>query len=442
MNVPVHKTLNRLLLPIAIGILISPLSMNSFAERSYTTGFSGEIRVESRWFHDSGAYDGQARNTGGIVFEPSFYIENERGWSFNITSFLRTDRADKNRDHTDLREAYFLLYGDIGDEEWELRLGVNEVFWGVSESANIVDIINQWDMVEDSFGKVKLGQLMAHFTLSGDWGAAELFYMPKHRLRVFPGKGGRLRGPHTVNNRLVEYESDGGDSHGDFALRYTLTAGIIDLGISFFDGNAREPLLCRKFKQAINGKIKSCKAPQDPEPTDRSDHVLELYPRYEKIRQYGLDISVPHGGFLYKFEAIKRTNSSNLFYNKDDYTAYVIGGEYTFYSLFGSSADLTIFGEFIHDARGALATSAFQDEIFLAGRVALNDFSGTEATLAILQDLNYASKSLSYEYQRRLTDDWLLKIEGLYLLKVDPNELVQYPTRRDSYINLSITYGF
>ena len=92
------------------------------------------------------------------------------------------------------------MFGGIGDNEWELRLGVDQVFWGVVESQRLVDIINQVDFVEHPDGTAKLGQPMAHATLSGDWGVLELFGLPYHRARTFSGRRGRLRLPLVIDD--------------------------------------------------------------------------------------------------------------------------------------------------------------------------------------------------------------------------------------------------
>ena len=49
------------------------------------------------------------------------------------------DRKDSQRTHADLRKPNDLVFGEIGDGEWELRLGVDRVFWGVTESQHLVD---------------------------------------------------------------------------------------------------------------------------------------------------------------------------------------------------------------------------------------------------------------------------------------------------------------
>ncbi len=144
------------------------------------TGFayqevSGRIGIESRWYPDTAAYRGQKSSTNSLVLQPQFYLEDDEGRSVTLTPFLRYDSADPERSHADLREAYVLLFGEAGDGQWELRVGVDQVFWGVAESRHLVDIINQVDLVDHPNEETKLGQPMIHATWSSEWGTAELF---------------------------------------------------------------------------------------------------------------------------------------------------------------------------------------------------------------------------------------------------------------------------
>ena len=153
---------------------------DAVADSEVIVEFSGRIGVDSQFFWQRGRPN-QRRQSYGVILEPEIYIENESGSSFNIKPFYRSDSADAHRQHGDLREAYFLTYGETDSGEWEIRLGIDQIFWGVAESTNIVNIVNQSDIVEDPFDKVRLGQPMAHLTLSTDWGITEFFLLPYHR---------------------------------------------------------------------------------------------------------------------------------------------------------------------------------------------------------------------------------------------------------------------
>ena len=402
----------------AVWISVAGFGNCASADSDSEFEFSGRIGIEGRSFTEPALYPAQNRSNGSIVMEPEVYFESAQGsgWSFNLVPFFRIDNADSNRSHSDLREAYFLWFGEAGDaSEWELRLGVDRVFWGVAESNHLVDIVNQTDLVEHPYDEIKLGQLMAHLTYSGDWGVAEIFAMPHHRLRTFPGRDGRLRSPFFVDNKQTSYESAAEEKHVDWAARYSHSIGYFDIGVSVFDGTSREPYL---------------------NPVDGI-----LIPHYEQIRQFGLDALMVAGPWLFKLEAIRRTGGRDLIGRENDYAAYILGGEYTFYSIFDSAVDLTLLGEWNKDERGANSTDDLNNDFFLAGRFMFNDVHNTAITVAAVKDTELDTSTLTIEFGRRLSDQWELDLEWVKFLKTDNKDIV-YGLRNDSYVALALTYNF
>ena len=354
-------------------------------------------------------------------WRPSSTLRTTAGRSFTVSPFFRYDATDPRRTHADLREAYLLLFGEIGEDEWELRLGIDRVFWGVAESRNLVDIVNQTDLVEHPDGMAKLGQPMVHATWYGDWGVAEFLALPYHRARTFPGRAGRLRAPILVDADRIVYEHGAGARHLDFAARYSHGFGPLDLGVSVFDGTSREPLLL---------------------PALGPRGVPVLVPIYEQIRQFGLDAQVTTGSWLLKLEAIRRAGARNREGIEQNYAAFVGGAEYTFYSVFDTAADLSILGELNHDTRGRHATNQIENDLFGAARLALNDVQSTEFLVSILGDMDTSTRAVTFEFNRRLSDQWSLQVEALALLSVDKADALVYPIRRDSFLALNLTYNF
>ena len=391
---------------------------------------SGRVAVESRWFPQTAAHGGQRAYNAGLVAEPKLYLQVAGSTGFTLAPFFRTDAADPARTHGDLREAYLLLSGPLGGSEWELRLGVDRVFWGVAEARHLVDIVNQTDLVDHPNEKTKLGQPMAHLTFSGDWGAAELFAISYHRLRPFPGRAGRLRPKFRIDNDLATYESGAKEWHLDVAARYSHSFGPLDLGLSLFDGTSREPVM----KPVVTGP---------------GEFVLA--PHYEQIRQFGLDAQLTVEAWLLKLEAIYRQGARNAVPNpadplnpgkEEDYAAFVVGGEYTFNGIFESDADLSLLAEWMIDGRRRRATNQYQNDLFLGARLAFNDVQGAEFIAGALLDLDTRTRTLNLEFNRRLTDSVSVKAEAVLLLQVDKADTIVHQTRRDSFIALNLTYSF
>ena len=285
---------------------------------------TGSLSAETRRFFRGAGHTGQGSQPNSLVAKPQLYLEHRAGWSFSLSPFYRFDNEDSRRTHADVHEAYALFLGLAGDAQWELRVGVDRVFWGVVESNNLVDIVNQVDLVEHPDEKSKLGQFMGHFTYAATWGVVELLGMPHHRQRTFPGRSGRLRFPWLVDADLATYESGAEERHVDVAARYSHTVGALDFGISAFEGTSREPFLI---------------------PTFWPGRDLVLAPHYPQIRQIGLDGQFTLGAWLLKLEGVRRTGMMNRLGREEPYSSFVLGAEYTFYSVFGLAPDITVLTE-------------------------------------------------------------------------------------------------
>ncbi len=380
------------------------------------------LSAETRIYPDSAAHPGQRSHASGLTGETTIYVEDDEGRSITVTPFYRYDAVDRERTHADLRDAYLLVYGEAGDGEWELRLGFDRVFWGVTESRSLVDIVNQTALTGSPGDETKLGQPMAHVTLSGEAGVFEAFAMTWHRPRTLPGRKGRLRGGMIVNNDGVSYESGAEEWHVDLAGRYSNSFGPFDVGLSVFDGTSRDPTLLPTLKG--------------------------LVPHYEQIRQFGLDAQYTSGPWLLKLEAIHRSGARNNRFDpangrfeEEDYAAFVTGAEYTIWSLWDTDADLSLIAEWNRDDRGRWATNAFENDLLLAARIGLNDEMSTEFFISVFSSLEDDSKVVSGEFKRRLDDNWFMSIEGTAYADVATSDIL-YDVRRDSFIGLNLDYSF
>lgn len=155
--------------------------------------FSGFVAGDIRIFANSPAFPEQRAH----ALSPSLLVQPEYRYEWNdgkdrltAVPFARLEYDDKKRRHFDLRELHWLHAGPT----WDLLFGVGKVFWGVTESRHLVDIINQTDLVEDPDAEDKLGQPLLKLALLRPWGTVTLFALPRFRERTFPGRKGRLRG--------------------------------------------------------------------------------------------------------------------------------------------------------------------------------------------------------------------------------------------------------
>ena len=244
-------------LAFCLGLLLS--SGNSVAE------FSGNVAVEAISFSEEAQFEDQFDENLTLSFEPKWdgnWNDGDDLWSVEL--FMRADDKDANREHADIRELLWLHID--GDNEW--RIGINTMFWGVTESQHLVDVINQIDAVEGIDGEDKLGQPMIHLKRYQDWGVLDFLLLPGFRERTFHAAEGRPRLSPVVDGDQAEYESSAGQQHIDYALRFSQTYNDLDLGVSWFDGTSRDPLLV---------------------PGTDSAGDLVLTPFYEQMTQIGID---------------------------------------------------------------------------------------------------------------------------------------------------------
>jgi hypothetical protein len=375
---------------------------------------SGSAAGELRIFPNEAAFAGQRDAT----LSPSFSLEPEVVYDWNdgddrltLVPFVRWDAHDDHRTHGDLREANWLHIGD----GWDLVAGIDKVFWGVTESRHLVDIINQDDAVEDIDGEDKLGQPMVNLNLIRDWGTTSLFVLPGFRERTFPDDNARLRGPLPIDDDPT-YESGAEDRHIDLAVRWSHTVEDWDIGLAHFHGTSREPRLI----SGLDGKGRPV-----------------FVPHYDQIDQTSLDLQFTRDAWLWKLEAMTRTGHG------DRFLAAVGGFEYTLFGIFETAADLGLLAEYLYDGRDedrAPATSA-DDDIFLGTRLALNDEQDTAVLAGAVVDRKSQATLFFVEAERRLGDSWRIELEGRVFLNVpgdDPLSGIQ----DDDFFTLRLTRFF
>ncbi len=386
----------------------------------------GKVTFGTRIFLDDPAHQGQKGDNFSLTFEPTIYSESAEGNSFTFTPFIMIDSVDSERTHVDIREAYYLTFGSMGESEWELRIGIDQVFWGTAESHNPVNVINQTDYVVHPNGESKLGQPMIHGTLAGDWGMLDAFILPYHRPRTFPGIKGRFRTalPVQTSRKTIRYASSKGRNHIDLAARYSNSLGALDFGVSYFDGTSRDPRL-------VPNPL--------PLPPDFNEPVpREWIQHYDLIKQFGLDLQLTLGAFLGKAEWITREEIKADNTRSRSHVS-VLGGEYAIYGIFESEADLTLFAEWNHDTGGQ---SLLQDDLFFAARYSFNDILDTDITVALIDDRDFDTKTLNIEFNRRLSDSFSLTVEAFKFLEDDPGDITSQQIVNDEYVALDLSFSY
>lgn len=371
----------------------------------------GSVVLEQRYFLQDPLFDSQRRANFSASAQAEIYKAfNDGNDSVLFKPFYRQDENDKERTHADIRELIWLHVGD----DWELRTGIGKVFWGQTESLHLVDVINQTDAIEAIDGEDKLGQPMVNLSLIRDWGTTSLYLLPYFRERTFAAGDGRPRFALEVDTDNPLYESNDEQRNVDWAVRWQNTFGYWDVGLSYFDGTSREPILIPQIDEMS----------------------ATLQPFYPQMQQAGVDLLAVKGAWLFKFEGITRKTKA------ENYTAFVGGFEYTKVGVFDSSFDLGWLIEYQHDSRDNLLLVPSQNDVMLGSRIVFNDVDGTEVLLGMVQDLDETSSRTGFiEASSRINDNWKWRLD-MWLFSSDLAQDPIYQYRRDDFVEISLEYYF
>jgi len=375
---------------------------------------AGQASLQTRYFPHVPSYVTQKNVTlsGSVTLEPEFVYELDHGNNrFTVIPFMRVDSDDKQRSHADLREFSWLHLAD----SWDLSVGISKVYWGVTESVHLVDIINQTDAVESVTGEDKLGQPMVHANIEKMWGTLSLFVLPAFRERTFTANNARLHGPLTVDTANPSYESNRKKRHVDAAARIAMIFADLDVAVSYFQGTSREPRLLFQIRAGQG----------------------VLVPRYDQISQTGLELQLTTDNTSWKGEGIMRTGHGSRFY------AGVAGFEHTLYAVGGSQTDIGVLVEYLYDGRDPrfAPPSIANHDVFAGLRLAMNDTQDTTMLLGGLWDHQTDAIFINVEAQRRMTDQLKLSLNARFFVnmtQVDPLFFV----RNDDFMELNFQWYF
>ena len=391
--------------------LLAGLSFALISTTLSAAEWSGNIALEARHFPHDALDSRQHDDNLSLSVQPEFYHQWDGGnQSFTFVPFARIDQGDDERSHADIRELTWLMAAD----NWELRVGIRKLFWGVTESQHLVDIINQTDGVENLDGEDKLGQPMINGAWITEHGTFDLFILPRFRERTFAGTEGRLRTIPRVDDDLTSYESSDEESHIDSAIRWSHILGELDVALSHFSGTSRDPIFT---------------------PTLNSQGELVLAPHYALIDQTGIELQTTIGDWLWKLEAIHRSAQG------ESYNASVAGFEYTLVGLFDSPFDLGLIAEYHYDNRGESATTPFEDDLFIGSRLTLNDAQSSEILAGVIVDLDEQSRFYTIEASRRLGEQFKLTLEARWFSNMESSDPL-FTLRSDDYLLMELVWYF
>ena len=389
------------------------LSFSSIAPMSFAVeNLSGYIGFERKQFFNDPIHNNQEKHTSSV----SGFIEYHQDFSDSqlvFSGFGRHDHNDAERSNWDIRELYW--WQDFNT--FQIYAGIRKVFWGVTESVHLVDIINQTDQAENINGDEKLGQPMVQFLLEQDWGTIEAFILPYSRERTFPGEQGRLRTRLPIVDAPT-YQSSDEENHIDLALRWSHYFSIWDFGLSHYSGTARIPAFIPYFEENSNSQ------------------PVGLSAYYAQIEQTGWDMQATIDAWLLKAEIVS-------LYEQDYGRGSLFAGgiEYSFFAIAGGNSDIGIIAEYQFDDRPSNRATIAQNDLALGVRWALNDIDGSELLFIVNKDLDHDNAFITLEANRRINDDWKLEIQAVAFEGIEEGT-PEYDFREDDHLQVEIRRYF
>jgi len=343
-----------------------------------------------------------------LSLRPKFTDQFESsGVYFTFEPFFRWDQRDDQRTHADIGELKLLKAFD----QWEVEAGASKVFWGVAESNHLVDIINQTDTLEGIDGEDKLGQPMLRLSRIFSQTSLDAYILPGFRERAYVGPENRFALPFDVDADQAQFESEDGNDHVDYALRYSGYAGLADYGLSWFKGTERRPIFIASATPGV------------------------LLPYYQQMERFGLDVQYTVEAWLWKLEVLRQ------FANSDDHSAAVGGLEYTFFNLREGAFDLGLLAEYNYNTRDDPQTQLLQNDVFLATRLAYTDAASSAILAGVFVDMDDDSQIFRIEASRRIFNDATVSLEAQVFSSIAAGN-ASYAFRQNDFVRLEMAWYF
>ena len=400
----------------------------------------GNLSAQADYFFSEAAQpDADWQASGSVSADVEFYQQIADNVSLIMRPFVRVDTQNDDRTHADMREFILTTNGQTErGAAWEFSGGLGQVFWGVTESRNPVDVINQIDTLEGADGADKLGQLMLTFKWFNDYGDFEIYALPHFRERSFISAEGRPFAGFTVNRAATSFESSEGTRHVDAAVRWSRSFDSWDIGLHYFTGTSRDPAF----------------VPSGP---------AELAPRYQQMQQTGIDALGIYGDLNVKAEIIYRRGDEF-----ENHAQAVFGSEYTLVGalaplqdkellptdwcaeatqiplvalLCNDRLDVGLVIEYLWDERDELSSQPFQNDLLAGLRFAFNDERSSEALIGIVRDLDNSSTTFSLEASTRLFESFRLSAELRSFSNTSEDPFLQTLADED-FLSIELSYFF
>lgn len=451
----------RVLVPAYAISVLATLPVSALAQ---DLSFSGEVTLTARHFAEDGALEGQFGAGTGLIGATRLAASGDLSFGQFAVELRGRNDLEADDQYWDLSKAY--LAGELGNVQW--LIGNDVVFWGVTESHNPVNIINQRGNYSSAEEVERLGQPMLAVSFDTDrLGTFSFYSLFGFRELDYQEAQERLRFDVVPDGDRAMFETE---DTVDFALRnsnsISTANGSLDYAISLFSGLDREPVYLPgcAFREApvdeatcdaVNRDVREVYKDLTPDDIgddpigaafDRLDPASQVFllsgnsvgavPYYQKLHQIGLELVYSTGDLQLKFEGAQR------FTEHENYFSGVVGAEYNFGDVLGSGGDLTGALEYIYDDRSLLQPPTFlDDDMFVGLRYDFNNVANTSLSLSGLRDLQTDSTLMNFNISTRLTDSAQIEFSTV-IIDADDEDDPLSGLDNDDFVEVSLTYFF
>ncbi|SOH95007.1 hypothetical protein SAMN06273572_10728 [Monaibacterium marinum] len=290
---------------------------------------------------------------------------------------------------------------------YDLMVGTDIESWGVTEAAELTDILNQVDLDRNLAGDTRLGQPTLRVSHLSDWGWVAAYYLPYTPERPYAGVFGLDALPVTYETSQEEWEPG-------FALRYAHNMGDYDFGGFVFHGLDRSPSV-----------IAGAGGPE------------LLYPITTQIGAYG---QISLGSTFLRAEVLHNSDRVGFDGTIRAELGYTVEVEHEIYGLLDGQTDLALLAAYTGNSRDD-SVQLLQDDFSLGAKLTWNTIASPELTLLATMDAGNGTSFVTLGYERRINDAMTVELEAVTFFNVDDTDTLS-PLDDAGYIRAAMTYRF
>jgi hypothetical protein len=222
-----------------------------------------------------------------MTVEPDIdFYSNDHNYSCHFQANFKRTNISKSSDYDAVKEGYC----DYFTQDFLLLFGFNTEFWGVAESHNTVNILNQVNLKEGFDSDERLGVFMIKGTYNLNLGEFSYYYLPKPDRVDYPDNDIRWSYiPDGINILPAVYDNNADKNSGIHILRYRGNIEAWEYALYLYHGLSRDAVL---------------------KPTSTE---FSVRPHYYIMTQYALEAQYTGDGLLLKLESFHQSHNDDRF---------------------------------------------------------------------------------------------------------------------------------